>query len=333
MIDIARKITNVPSDMDGKKLLISILIGSCLSTSIVCATSNNGDKTSNGSIESAQELQEIFWDAIRINQTTASDIVALIQKGADVNAKDKYGNTPLSLAMCFQHRVAAQILLENGANTNDFRALQSINVIAIYEGIQGVREWLDLLVQKEVNINERDPNGNTLLHQVAHDYNLEVAQSMAQLLLEFGAEINATNNKDQTPLDITLELQGFFDLIKCAEDTQKYKNELEEYNNFIALLRENGARENHPQKNENREMNKTFQFLNRFLVMENLEDTEEGQSLDKNVKDAVQIIRKYIIREYTTESPSKDIIERQSRCKTFEEAIQTVSEYVSEKSE
>ena len=44
--------------------------------------------------------------------------LALIKAGADVNAKEKYGGTPLYLAACFGHTEIALALIKAGADIN-----------------------------------------------------------------------------------------------------------------------------------------------------------------------------------------------------------------------
>lgn len=50
------------------------------------------------------------------------------------------------------------------------------------------------------NVNQRDRNGNTPLHEAAANGCLD----NAELLIEFGADINARNHRDETPLDLAL---------------------------------------------------------------------------------------------------------------------------------
>jgi ankyrin repeat protein len=58
-----------------------------------------------------------FWeDAIR--RGDAADVHNLLQRGADVNARDRHGQTGLMLAAHAGHRGVVETLLAHGANLN-----------------------------------------------------------------------------------------------------------------------------------------------------------------------------------------------------------------------
>jgi ankyrin repeat protein len=96
----------------------------------------------------------------------------LLQEGADVNARDKNGVTPLLVA-AYEHRVGIdftevmKLLLKAGADVN---ARQTSQMLDDY----------------------------TPLHLVA---NLDVGIGPAELLLAHGADINAVTRYNETPLD------------------------------------------------------------------------------------------------------------------------------------
>ena len=154
----------------------------------------------------------------------------LIENGADVNAKSPWGYTPLSNARTVE---MAKLLIENGADVNatsykgktvcdlvSSRDSQEIKKLIIEKG--GICRNLTLLHHFVTNNNDRaviyflkkksglinsffktkekalnareNKNGNTPLHFAE---NLEIAKA----LLKHGANINATNNKGQTPFD------------------------------------------------------------------------------------------------------------------------------------
>ncbi|AKI79829.1 putative ankyrin repeat protein [Acanthamoeba polyphaga mimivirus] len=94
----------------------------------------------------------------------------LIDYGANVNAVDKYGNN---------------ILMEDIT-----RNLECPNSITKH------------LLEKKININHQNDNGDTVLLLVYERYELERAYSIAQFLLEHGSNPNITNNDGKSILTI-----------------------------------------------------------------------------------------------------------------------------------
>jgi ankyrin repeat protein len=86
-----------------------------------------------------------------------------IAAGADVNAKDDWGKTPLYVAALGGHKEIAELLIAEGAD-----------------------------------INAKDEDGHTPLHQAALDGQKEIAE----LLIAEGADVNAVGDLGRTPLDL-----------------------------------------------------------------------------------------------------------------------------------
>ena len=66
--------------------------------------------------DAKSQLNEQLWEAAR--KGDAITVKALIEKGADVNAKFRYGATALSYASDKGHTEVVNVLLENGAEVN-----------------------------------------------------------------------------------------------------------------------------------------------------------------------------------------------------------------------
>ena len=91
-----------------------------------------------------------------------------IEKGANVNAKDKDGSTPLMIA---------------------------VFMIAAFNGNV---ELAKLLIERKADVNAKDNNGWTPLIEAAFHGNVE----LVKLLIKAGADVNAKNNYERTALDI-----------------------------------------------------------------------------------------------------------------------------------
>ncbi|PKM82825.1 MAG: hypothetical protein CVU88_03045 [Firmicutes bacterium HGW-Firmicutes-13] len=66
----------------------------------------------NKELEKQKELLNL------ITQGRAYNVNLLIQEGADINAEDEYGDTPLHHAVTLGKTRIAKILIENGADLN-----------------------------------------------------------------------------------------------------------------------------------------------------------------------------------------------------------------------
>jgi len=123
-------------------------------------------------------------------------IKKLISQGADVNAKDKRGMTPLHNAAYYGQRQVAEVLIAKGANVNETdTAGQAPLHIAANFGAKFVPE---LLLVNGASISARDIAGNTPMHAAADCPDVE--KDLLELLIAKGADVNARNEAGQTPL-------------------------------------------------------------------------------------------------------------------------------------
>jgi len=126
----------------------------------------------------------------------------LISRGVDVNALDKYHNTPLYYAAESGNKEIAEILIANGADINR----RKVGVIgpeedqtAIFAAVfENQIDMVLLLLSKGADINTKDAHGETPLFQAA-------SVEMVKLLLSKGADVNMKNASGKTPLDYAEE--------------------------------------------------------------------------------------------------------------------------------
>lgn len=117
----------------------------------------------------------------------------LLARGANVDAVNNDGDTPLIVAARHDHRATALVLLEGGAKVD----VAPSGSTALEWAIQlGYKETCGLLLDQGVDVNRGDKKGNTPLHQAALFNRTEIIL----LLLNQGAEVNTKNKNGETPL-------------------------------------------------------------------------------------------------------------------------------------
>ena len=114
---------------------------------------------------------------------------ALLAAGADVNAQDAVGLTPLHVARSGE---MAQLLVDAGANVHARN--EDGETPLEYPGSVGK---IRALLAAGADVNTRDNEGRTPLHEV-HD------AEMAQVLVDAGADVNVRDEDGWTPLHWTV---------------------------------------------------------------------------------------------------------------------------------
>jgi len=94
----------------------------------------------------------------------------------------------------FSQKLVPQNIISNYNCTNP----ETGDSLLIMASKKGNKTILNYLLEKDVNIDLINKNGNAALHMAAHNGHAEVLES----LLEKGADINLTNTKGNTPLHL-----------------------------------------------------------------------------------------------------------------------------------
>jgi ankyrin repeat protein len=125
----------------------------------------------------------------------------LLNGGADINARGKYGQTALQIAILHDHVKLAALLIERGADVNaaDKEGGTPLATAAMASDLASVER----LIKAGAEVNRADKEGVTPLMWAAN----RGSKAIVKLLLENGADPNAADhvkdNAGQTPLMYT----------------------------------------------------------------------------------------------------------------------------------
>nr|6C9K_A Chain A, DARP14 - Subunit A with DARPin [synthetic construct]6C9K_B Chain B, DARP14 - Subunit A with DARPin [synthetic construct]6C9K_C Chain C, DARP14 - Subunit A with DARPin [synthetic construct]6C9K_D Chain D, DARP14 - Subunit A with DARPin [synthetic construct]6C9K_I Chain I, DARP14 - Subunit A with DARPin [synthetic construct]6C9K_J Chain J, DARP14 - Subunit A with DARPin [synthetic construct]6C9K_K Chain K, DARP14 - Subunit A with DARPin [synthetic construct]6C9K_L Chain L, DARP14 - len=143
------------------------------------------------------ELGKKLLEAARAGQD--DEVRILMANGADVNAHDDQGSTPLHLAAWIGHPEIVEVLLKHGADVNarDTDGWTPLHLAAD----NGHLEIVEVLLKYGADVNAQDAYGLTPLHLAADRGHLEIVE----VLLKHGADVNAQDKFGKTAFDISID--------------------------------------------------------------------------------------------------------------------------------
>ena len=160
--------------------------------------------------EEGLELAKGFWN-YEVDLKSLEEIKELLKKGADLEARNKYGDTALILAARDGHLEVVKYLAELGADVN---AKVSYGGTALMKAAIG--EHLDVvkyLAECGADLDVKDEDGRTALMREANWGQLDVVKC----LVECGADLDIQDKNGQTAL-MMAAIWGRLDVVKCLAE-------------------------------------------------------------------------------------------------------------------
>lgn len=165
---------------------------------------------------------------LEVTPRTANTLSALIAGGADPNAADANGDTPVHLAAQGLPDALGKLLARGGrVDGRDRRGNTPLHVVAAASGDAEARagtfysdvqerlprdlaQCVKLLIEHGVDVNARDNSGDTPLHVAVVVGGIP---SVVQALLDGGADIDARNSRGETALQLATREREKQDLL------------------------------------------------------------------------------------------------------------------------
>jgi ankyrin repeat protein len=148
------------------------------------------------------------------------EIKAAIMAGANVNAVNTLGESPLNMVSKLSYEFLVKYLISIGANVNTSNnsKITPLHWAVEYNNVEMVK----MLLKKGADLNARDGINETPLHWAAWTGNF----LSAKWLLRYGANPRATNNTGVTPVDLAKrqEHQKLYRLLRKKRFTKNRIN-------------------------------------------------------------------------------------------------------------
>lgn len=150
---------------------------------------------------------------VAIRNRHAAAVELLCRYGASTDVCDKHGKSPINLALRQLSISIIQILLPYIFDLNNVDQIGSTPLHYLAASQIPADQHLDIfemLFDKGVDVDKKDRDGRTALHETATSGNITICE----VLLQNGANVHISENRGETPL-CTASAYNKADIIKC----------------------------------------------------------------------------------------------------------------------
>lgn len=181
----------------------SLLLLAAVATLSACGQAGDSATLADAAYDAAQDigasgvakpLDAQLFHAVAANDGAA--VASLLDQGADVNAANVLGRTPIYSAAFYRRTAIGKLLLSRGARTDvhDATGLTPLHVAVL----AGDADLVGLLVAAAADVNARSSSGKTPLHLAA----ATGQPAMVHLLLKLGADKTLKDNHGETAVTL-----------------------------------------------------------------------------------------------------------------------------------
>jgi len=180
------------------KVINNLIINGEIDKFMIILNNNNNDDNTIFHYKDIYDSNTLLHVAVLNNHECC--IKFLLEKGIDINSKNKYGNTALNLACRLGYEKCIESLLFNGADIyiKDSMGCHPINMCIIKDNEKSF-ELLVKLLNPNGNDNTNDFDINTLLHTAAISGKNKYIPLIYNNFIN-DIDINSTNNSGNTAL-------------------------------------------------------------------------------------------------------------------------------------
>jgi ankyrin repeat protein len=145
-----------------------------------------------------EPINQALWNSVTcFNETSVESIEALLNKGANVNSENCFGETPIFFAAYYQHLAVVKTLLET--NRVDINKRNKDLKTVLFTAVENSDlETVKIFLKAGAKVNLLSQDGESPLLIAARHGAVEIVK----LLLESGADVNLANDPEYLPVAV-----------------------------------------------------------------------------------------------------------------------------------